>query len=162
MLRGSKLIFVSHAAIDAEIASALKKCLETVFAGCQVFVSSDPEDLPPGEEWPKKILEALELANCILVIATERGLSRKWVWFEAGRAWFSGVPWFICCAGSMRKTSLPTPSSNRMALNIDEQSDLDSLLQSLGGHLGVSRVSIDLGQLANNIVRCDVRAEETS
>jgi hypothetical protein len=40
------VLFVSHAAVDKELASHLKKVIEQAFAGIDVFVSSNPEDLP--------------------------------------------------------------------------------------------------------------------
>ena len=70
-------IFISHAAVDEEVAISLKHRLEMAFPAQKVFVSSDPEDLRLGDEWVPKILAALESAKVVLVLATERGLSRK-------------------------------------------------------------------------------------
>jgi len=55
----SPVLFVSHAAIDAELPRLLKETIERGFNGIDVFVSSDPEDLPIGDPWVEQILEAL-------------------------------------------------------------------------------------------------------
>jgi hypothetical protein len=48
-------IFISHAAVDEEIARTIKEYLGRAFLGQRIFVSSDPEDLKPGNEWVQKI-----------------------------------------------------------------------------------------------------------
>jgi hypothetical protein len=108
-------IFLSHAAIDHEIALSLKRHLQTALPGADIFVSSDPEDLPLGDPWVQTILSALDTAKLVLALTTERGLSRKWVWFESGRTWFSDVPCIPCCLGKVRKDALPAPFSSLMA-----------------------------------------------
>jgi hypothetical protein len=55
----SKIVFLSHAAKDQEIALRLKQAIETAVPGCDVFVSSDTEDIRPGDEWVRRILEAI-------------------------------------------------------------------------------------------------------
>jgi hypothetical protein len=107
-------IFISHAAVDQEMAVFLKDCIGKAPPSHKVFVSSDPEELKLADEWVPKILNALESTKSVLVLATERGLSRKWVWFEAGRTWFSGVKMLPCCLGTLRKSNLPAPFSGRM------------------------------------------------
>jgi hypothetical protein len=72
------VLFLSHAAIDSEIAMHAKKVIENAFPNIDVFVSSDPEDLTIGDPWVERILKALDLAKLVIVLATERGLGRKW------------------------------------------------------------------------------------
>jgi hypothetical protein len=103
---------LSHAAIDHEIALSLKSHLQTALPGADIFVSSDPEDLPLGDPWVQTILSALNAANLVLALTTERGLSRKWV--------CSGVPCIPCCLGKVRKHALPAPFSSLIAMNLDE------------------------------------------
>jgi hypothetical protein len=153
-------VFVSHAAVDEEIATCLKKYVEAAFPGRQVFVSSDPEDLSLGDDWVVKILRALETAKFVLVLATKRGLSRKWVWFEAGRTWFSGLTMLPCCIGSVRKSGLPSPFSGRMGANLDESHDVRLLFDCLSKSFGASAVALDFDEMARTMARLDVRAEE--
>jgi len=120
-------IFISHAAIDEELALALKRHLQLCFPEVSVFVSSDPEDLKPGDLWIEKILAALKTAKCVLAITTTRGLSRKWVWFESGRTWFNEVSLIPCCVGALRKTGLLSPFSSLQALELDIANDVTAL-----------------------------------
>lgn len=153
-------IFVSHAAVDEEIAASVKQFIERALPAHKVFVSSDPGDLKPGDEWVAKILSALETASCILALTTERGLSRKWVWFETGRAWFTKVRLIPCCIGKVRKSGLPAPFSERQAINIDEESGVETLFGALREQFGSLAQPPDYAEFARTLIRLDVRAEE--
>jgi len=153
-------IFISHAAVDEEIARCLKHYIEQAFPEQRVFVSSDPEDLKPGDEWVVKILAALEGAKCILALTSERGLGRKWVWFESGRTWFSQLRLVPCCVGKVRKGNLPPPFSGRMSINIDEPRDVAALFASLQEQFGSAAQPLDYDEFVQTIIRVDVRAEE--
>lgn len=97
-----KLIFLSHAAGDGEMAMLLKKIIEDAFSGVDVFVSSAPENQAPGGPWLNDILNALGKATVAIILATDH-------------------------AGKMRKGHLPTPFSFYTALNIDDPNELDAL-----------------------------------
>lgn len=155
-------IFISHAAADEEIAGSIKQYIEQVFPEQRVFVSSDPEDLKPGDGWVVKVLKALESAKCVLALTTERGLGRKWVWFELGRTWFSEVKLIPCCIGKIRKSNLPAPFSGRMAINIDEPRDAAALFASLQEQFGALIKFLDYDEFVRTMTRLDIRAEEKS
>lgn len=133
----ARLLFVSHAAVDEKLARLLKEAFEQVLPGIDTFVASDPEDLKPGDTWVEVILENLRKADLIIVLATQRGLSRKWVWYESGATWSRGVRVVPCCIGSLRKGELPAPFSTFQALNIDELSDFQRLLRTATDELGM-------------------------
>jgi len=154
------VLFVSHAPIDGEIAQHAKKIIVLASPNIEVFVSSDPEDLPIGDPWVERILTALDRAKLVIVLATERGLGRKWVWFEAGAGWDRRRKIVTCCMGTTRKNALPPPFSLHTALNIDEESDLRSFFGLLANEFGSATIQIDYPQLAKEIARLDVRAEE--
>jgi hypothetical protein len=142
------------------MAKFLKDCIGSAFPKHKIFVSSDPGDLKLADEWVLKILKALESAKFVLVLATERGLSRKWVWFEAGRTWFSGVKMLPCCVGTLRKSDLPSPFSGRMGANLDEPKDVQLLFEFLRGLFGELAETPDWEQFATTMTRLDIRAEE--
>jgi hypothetical protein len=154
------LAFLSHAAMDEEMAQELKDVIESSFAGVDVFVSSDPEDLPPGNLWAETIRERLASAQMLLVLATARGLTRKWVWFETGAGWGRSLQIIPCCVGKVRKGELPPPFSWYQALNVDDESDLRLLLDSLGKVFGPPARLPDFSNIVSDLVRLDVRAEE--
>ena len=154
------LIFISHAAVDHEIALSIKRFLQEIFSDVDVFVSSDPEDLPPGDLWVEKILMALENAKLVLSLTTERGLNRKWVWFESGRTWFAGISCIPCCLGKTRKSALPAPFQSLQGMNLDEREDLDRLIKFCAKKLSITPKAADRQLMANELIRLDVRAEE--
>ena len=153
-------VFVSHAAVDEELAAALKSHLQRCFPGLGVFVSSDPEDLQPGNRWIDKILEALKEAKCVLAIMTTRGLSRKWVWFESGRTWFIDVPVIPCCVGTIRKSDLPAPFSSLQAIELDVANDVTTLEKQLALILGLTVSHGDASAFAATVTRLDGRADQ--
>jgi hypothetical protein len=157
---GAPLVFVSHAAVDEEIALFLKTVIIGALKGVDVFVSSDPADLPLGDPWVTNILNALAQTRLVLVLTTERGLKRPWVWFETGRTWFSSVRCIPCCLGRTRKSALPAPFNSRQAMNLDETNDLDRLFAACSKELGIVLGALDPKLLVNELIRLDVRAEE--
>ncbi|HWW24148.1 MAG TPA: toll/interleukin-1 receptor domain-containing protein [Edaphobacter sp.] len=157
---GAKSIFISHAAVDSEIAARVSKSISIAFPNVTIFVSSDPESLAPGDPWVQKILDALKTASLIIALVTERGLSRKWVWFESGRAWFSGIKLFPCCLGKVRKSKLEPPFSLIQGLNIDMSGDLHILFDQIGQILSQPQVAIDFNELSQELTRLDFRAEQ--
>ncbi len=154
------VLFISHAALDADLAKTIKAALEECFPGIDVFVSSDPEDLAPGDPWVEKILDHLHRAKLIVVVATSRGLSRRWVWFEVGAGWRSKLRLIPCCVGELRKDNLPAPFSIYQALNIDTPSDLQSLFNQLENEFGSKVVTPNFQSIAEELTRIDVRLEE--
>src|SRR5438093_4496589 len=156
----STIVFLSHAAADQAIAGHLKHVIETCFPQINIFVSSDPEDLPPGDPWVQTVLANLKSAKMLLILATERGLNRKWVWFETGAGWSRGLPFIPCCAGRTRKGQLPHPFSGYQALNIDEEGDFGILLNTLRGTFGEPETAPELQKIIAELIRLDIRAEE--
>jgi hypothetical protein len=111
--------------------------MEETLPGIRIFVSSDPEDLKPGDPWVEAILSNLNQAELIIVLATQRGLSRKWVWYESGACWSRGVRVLPCCVGTLRKGELPAPFSSFQALNIDEEHGYGHLINTAAEEIGL-------------------------
>jgi hypothetical protein len=155
-----KIVFLSHAAADQEIAKHLKHVIENSFAQIKVFVSSDPEDLPPGDPWVQTVLANLNSAKMLLILATERGLNRKWVWFETGAGWSCGLHFIPCCIGRPRKGQLPHPFSGYQALNIDEEGDLESLVNELEKQFGRPQKPPDSSTVIAALIRLNISAEQ--
>ncbi len=155
-----KVLFLSHAASDKEIAMYLKETIEEHFPSVNVFASTDPEDLPPGDPWVEKILAHLEVAGMLVISATERGLNRKWVWFESGAAWSRENKILSACLGKIRKGSLPAPFSLYQAINIDDHVELESLMTTISKKFGKPTETLDFSEITKELIRHDVRAEE--
>ena len=108
-------IFISHIHEDAEIALAIKKFLMEMLRmsftlmrirgifprtgsaqsilqfhkPLDIFVSSDPERILPGEDWLAQMKLALESAIIVIPLLTRQSLTRPWVNFETGAAWLA-------------------------------------------------------------------------
>ncbi|HEX3916563.1 MAG TPA: toll/interleukin-1 receptor domain-containing protein [Caulobacteraceae bacterium] len=84
------LVFISHDSRDAELAEAFSKLLRSVSAGMiKTFRSSDRkgnEGIEFGEEWFKRIMDALQNTSDVICLFTERSIDRPWILFEAGVA----------------------------------------------------------------------------
>jgi hypothetical protein len=154
------LLFVSHAAADKELALFLKNVIEKTFDGIDVFVSSDPEDLPIGDPWVERILEALGRARLIVVLGTDRALSRKWVWFEAGAGWDRRRKIVTSCIGNTRKSSLPPPFGLHTAQNLDEEGDCREFFNLVRSEFGLEHRLVDYADLCTSLIRLDIRADE--
>ncbi|MBI5043902.1 MAG: toll/interleukin-1 receptor domain-containing protein [Nitrospirae bacterium] len=144
-------IFLSHAAVDSGLAIYLKEILESYLKGLEVFCSSDPTDLPPGNKWPTEIQTALENADILLLLATSRSLSRPWIWFECGTFWFKNKKLIPLCLGQVRKNTLPTPLSERTAINLDDQSGFDNLFYEIEKLTSIKREPLDILKILNTI-----------
>ena len=130
-------VFLSHAASDEQIGRLLKEEIERRLPGVNAFCSSDPTDLPPGSNWPREILRALQESSVLIFVASDRGLERRWVWFECGTFWFSGRRMIPICLGEVRKNMLRPPLSDLQAVNGDQPEDLRIVFDSLAVQTGV-------------------------
>ena len=130
-------IFISHITEDAPIAFVLQKNIRSLFLGqIAVFASSNVKDLTPGEEWLKKIEEALELSNVLLLICSPSSLTRPWINFEAGCGWIKGIKIIPICHSGQRKDQLPFPLSTIHALQLEDSKCAKSIIEALTIHFG--------------------------
>jgi TIR domain len=157
----TRLVFLSHAAVDQEIAIFLKGLIEKAIGGSEVFVSSDTEDVRPGDEWVTRIRENLRAAKILLLLASERGLKRPWVWYETGSAWSREIRTIPCCLGKIRKNQLAAPFASYQAVNIDEAGYLRNLLFEVGRGLNLSVEIPDLEPIATELRGLDKKGQES-
>lgn len=148
---GSTYVFLSHATLDKEIALFLKSELERRVPNLKVFLSCDPEDLPPGRTWSTEIRKALRRSKALLLLATKRSLSRPWVWLEAGAMWIKDQEIICICLEGIQKGGLPAPLSDYQALDAYDSRELSALLEALARMAGGSVADTDVGPLLERI-----------
>jgi len=77
---------MSHAAADAKLVAVLQKHMHEGIPHLQLFATSQPGDLPFGEDWFQNIIRELRRRRIYLVLVTRNSKDRPWIWFETGFA----------------------------------------------------------------------------
>ena len=161
-------VFISHIAEEAALASVLKDWIESTFLGqVDVFVSG--HDISSGEQWFRRLGEELTDAKAMLVLCSERSVSRPWINFEAGAGHVKGVPVIPICYAGVSKDTLPAPLLFFQALDVRAEDFGVRVIGDLAKHLGYARMPLirheemtaDLGKVlshlgqesGNNVVR---------
>ena len=75
-------VFISHASSELELASFLRRHLET--EGLSVYVAE--LDVQPGQKWMPTIVQMLKSSQWILCLASKRACASPWVMQEMGIA----------------------------------------------------------------------------
>lgn len=147
-------VFISHIKEEAPLATVLKEWIESSFIGqCDVFVSSDKEDIPAGSKWLEAIDRALEEAVALIVLCSPASLSRPWINFETGCGWIKRVPVIPICHSGQKKGALPPPVSMFQALELVDENFVSDLLSSLVKHLRFSKIPrIDQNSMKKELI----------
>ena len=134
-----RLVFISHAHADRQLAQALLALVRAVFSGVvEPYVSSDPTPgggIQPGDEWYSAIHERLLRAEAVWVLATPTSITRPWLYWEAG------IGRAVCSNGV---TVL------RVGL---EQSEVFSPLNAFQGFDGLNAGDAGMGELLNKVAK---------
>jgi TIR domain len=146
-------VFISHITEEAPIAQALKDFIEARLLGqVLAFASTDVHDLTPGDPWLQKIAKALSDSQVFLVICSPASLTRPWINFEAGGAWFKGIPVIPICHSGQRKDQLPFPFSALQALQLEDPGFGKALLHALCTHFQIPKTpEVDAARLRKKI-----------
>jgi hypothetical protein len=133
-------IFISHISEETAIARALKDWIESTFLGrCQVFASSDTEDLLAGSKWIDEIDQTLDSTVAFLVLCSPTSLERPRINFETGWGWIKDVPLIPICHSGLKKEDLPPRMSTFQSLEIDSGGFVSDLFSELAKHLGFAK-----------------------
>jgi hypothetical protein len=137
---GQLNILISHISEEASIADVFKDWIESTFLGqCEVFASSDTEDLPAGNKWINEIDKTLDSAVALLVLCSPASLKRPWINFETGWGWIKGVPIIPICHSGQKKDELTPRISTFESLEINSGGFVSDLFSKLAEHLGFEK-----------------------
>lgn len=115
-----KSIFISHTSAEKEIALTLKEWVDSSFLGvCDVFVSSSPDSISPGQNWLDEVCTALKTTNLQLILCSKQSLTRPWINFEAGFAFAQGITIIPLCHSGVSVSDLPIPLALFQAINLE-------------------------------------------
>lgn len=149
-------LFISHASQDGELADALKKEIEKVFAkGVDVFCTSSPGSVQASDDWLQQIEHNLSTTQAVIVIVTPVSINRPWLWFEIGATWLKGrtgdCKIYPVCAPEIPLDELPTPLDRLQAMSMGNPSHLKQLFQALIHQFNFGNIS---SFRADNITKC--------
>ena len=135
-------VFISHITSEAPLASVLKKWIEVTFhQRVKVFVSSEDDSIPPGQEWFREIGDSLSSTKVLLAICSNDSVDKRWINFEAGAGWIRGIPVIPICHSGMTVGGLPQPLSNLQALDVEKDGFARRLMAAVAKELGLADIS---------------------
>lgn len=133
-------IFVSHIKEEEKFALTLKEWIESTFLGqCDVFVSSDPEDIPAGDKWLDNIEIALNDSKLLIILYSPLSKTRPWINFEAGCGWIKKIKIMPVCHSGLRLAQIGPPISNFQGLEIDDIDFPDKFFGAIAKHAGFKK-----------------------
>ncbi len=128
-------LFLSHADLDATIANYLSDALRKGRPDLKVFVASRPGDIPTGDEWLAVIRSELRQADAYLVLLTPVSITRRWVWYESGAAWWSEKRLIPVVAAGLGKADVPLPVGAHQILSLDDPEEVAQLARDIGSRI---------------------------
>lgn len=125
-------VFISHNTEEAPLALFLKRFIKKAFLGkIDVFVSSDVQDLGPGDRFVKRIVTALEQSKVLIIICSPSSIARPWINFEAGYGWAKQMRIIPVCHSGQHVDQLPFPHNNYQALQLEDEAFFNRLVTAL-------------------------------
>ena len=133
-MNGRKL-FISHAAVDRELAALLEETVIITIPGIKVFRASRVGQIKAGREWFDLVTSELRDADQFLVILTEASVGKPWVLFETGAAWYTKRPLMPILAPGFLPQNVHEPLRFLQLLSLGNPSEVAQIFKELGGNL---------------------------
>ncbi|HWH82891.1 MAG TPA: L-histidine N(alpha)-methyltransferase [Burkholderiaceae bacterium] len=147
-----KSVFISHLTDEGVLAQALKAALRSDFLNLlSVFVSSDLQSITVGKPWLDQVRSALADADLLLVLCSQRSVSRPWINFEAGAAWLQEVPIVPVCHSGLELNQLPMPLSALQGVSLVDPLGLRRIYEAVAQLLEVSVPARSFDELASTL-----------
>lgn len=103
-------IFISHIHQNEAVAKKLKEFLTSIFSDeISVFISGDPENIAPGQDWFATIIDGIRQCDCMIILCSPDSVERKWIHFEAGAATILDRKIIPICFACLTPGALPSP-----------------------------------------------------
>lgn len=131
-------VFISHIAEEAPVADALKTYLKRWFGPeFRVFVSSDYDSIPTGEEWYRAITSGIMGADVVVVLLSRYSVDRRWINFESGLAVGAKVRILPLTIRSFDPGEVGLPLSNLHLRNLADDLALDGVVHAIAEATGL-------------------------
>ncbi|MFQ5674299.1 MAG: toll/interleukin-1 receptor domain-containing protein, partial [bacterium] len=152
MPRKKPIVFISHIHEDGALASTLKTWIDKIFLGsAEVFVASDGSSIRGGDRWMEKIGVSLRAAKLVLLVITRQALERRWVYFEAGGAFFLGAKVIPLCVSNVTVADLPAPLTFLQSYHMSEHKHIKRLAADIADYLGLKCPEINARELSDRL-----------
>jgi len=137
-------VFISHAADDVQLATALVDFLLSCMHldDEQVRCTSVPgHKLPVGSEVAKTLRDELGESSVVIGLLTPRSIRSSWVLFELGAAWGAHKNIKPLLSDDVDFSDLPGPLSGRHAVRLSDANGLIQLIDEVHQIVGVRECS---------------------
>lgn len=128
-------LFLSHSAVDKDLAEYLELEVRRSIFSIDVFRTTRVGQIKAGTEWFNFITKQLRQADCFLILLTEGSMSRPWICFETGAAWFGGHCFIPVMAGDLKADMVPEPLRSLQLLSLESTEQASQVFRELGGEL---------------------------
>lgn len=145
-------IFISHIHENEPVAIKLKESLNAIFSDeINVFISGDPENIPPGQDWYTTIIDGIRRCDCMVILCSPDSVERKWIYFEAGAAAVLDRKIIPICFAGLNAGGLPSPLNyiRSQAIDTDDEKrfkkHFDVFIDEISDNIGSkSRLPFDV------------------
>jgi len=135
-------IFISHAAADEALASALVDCIlaAMVVNDSDLRCTSVPgHKLPVGSDFTATLLEDIDESSVVVGLVTKNAISSSWVLFELGATWGSKKNLKPIVTDEVDLKTLPGALSGRHVARLSNKGDLNQFLEEISEVVGAKR-----------------------
>ena len=140
-------VFLSHVHEDAEFAKMIRAWIESsLLEAVDFFINTDSESLLIGEDWLRRVREALEHSNIMLVIVSPVSIQRPWIHFETGAGYVRDIPVIPLCIDGVKLDSLDLPLRLLQGLELPAKESETRLISRIAEAAGL-RPPKDLDEL---------------
>lgn len=137
-------VFISHAAADEALASALVDCIlsSMVMEDDELRCTSVPgHKLPVGSDFTATLLEDIGESSVVVGLITRNALASSWVLFELGATWGAKKNLKPLVTDEIDPKTLPGAVSGRHVARLSSRGDLNQFLEELAAIVGAKRRS---------------------
>lgn len=128
-------LFISHTAVDRDLAAFLEETAYIAVPGIQVFRASGVGQIKAGREWFDVVTRELRGADLYMVLLTESSVGKPWVSFETGAAWYTKRPLVPVLAPGFHPQDVPEPLGSLQLLALGDPKEAKQAFKELGGEL---------------------------
>ena len=154
-------VFVSHRTVEAKFADLLREHLARDFIGIlKFFVSTDITSVPAGSQWFHEVLAALQRAQLVLAVCSNKSVDLPWINYEVGGARARNVVVIPLCHSGMTAEHLPAQMEMLEGVMLCEARSLAKLYTTISEMIGCDLPNVDFDALARAFKKLEVEHAE--